>query len=200
MQSEQINELVTALIKAQPEFKPIKKDSVNPFFKSRYATLESVLESTGEALRNNGLVVMQTTDGDFLITTLAHTSGQFISGKYPLSAVKTDPQGIGSAVTYARRYAYTAIIGAAPTDEDDDGNSHLPKQEPKKETKIEFNPLELMEKIPTDLADTFRNLNMQKKDVYDVIVRFGGDFKAIKDNIAILLEIKEKSKKDGKNE
>ena len=126
--SEQINELVSALIKAQSEFKPLNKDSVNPFYKSKYATLDSVIESTGEALRNNGLVIIQTMDGDNLVTTLAHTSGQWMSGSYPLSAIKKDPQGMGSAMTYARRYNYSAIIGQAPSEDDDDGNSHVKTQ------------------------------------------------------------------------
>jgi len=125
MQSEQINELVKALVLAQAEFKLIKKDSLNPFYNKKYATLDSVIDSTGEALRKNGLVVIQTMQDDSLVTTLAHTSGQWISGIAFLHAIKQDPQGMGSAITYQRRYGYSAIVQCAPSDEDDDGNSHI---------------------------------------------------------------------------
>jgi hypothetical protein len=125
MKSEQINELVKALCLAQSEFKPIKKDSLNPFYNKKYATLDAVIEATAEALRKHGLIVIQTMEGDSLITTLAHVSGQWISGSAFLHAIKQDPQGIGSAITYQRRYGYSAIVQCAPSDEDDDGNSHI---------------------------------------------------------------------------
>ena len=134
MKSEQINELVKALIQAQAEFKPIIKDSTNPFFKSKYATLDTVIDATSEALRKHGLVVIQTMQDDSLITTLAHTSGQWISGSALLHAVKQDPQGMGSAITYQRRYGYCAIVQCAPSDEDDDGNSHIDDKPKNKKT------------------------------------------------------------------
>jgi hypothetical protein len=124
MQSEQINELVLALSVAQNEFEPVVKNCKNPFFKSDYADLASCIDGTKKALSKNGLAVIQTTDiGDekaLLYTTLAHKSGQWIAGLYPVNPVKADPQGYGAALTYARRYAYCAIVGIAA--EDDDGN------------------------------------------------------------------------------
>ena len=128
MQSPQINELATALAKAQGIMQTAKKDSSNPFFKSVYADLASVWEACREALSSNGLCVIQTTDNNngsvIVITTLIHSGGQWIRGNLRIKPVKDDPQGIGSAITYARRYALAAIIGVAP-DEDDDGEGAM---------------------------------------------------------------------------
>ena len=156
MQSDNIGELVKALALAQASFKPITRDAENPFFKSKYATLDTVLDATQTALGSHGLVVVQTTNGDTLITVLAHESGQWIRGELPLHAVKQDPAGIGSAITYARRYAYSAIIGAAPADADDDGSSHSQEAEKQKAepTKPKAEP-----KPPVDrLTDAERDL------------------------------------------
>jgi hypothetical protein len=108
-QSDQINELVTALAKAQGEISPAIKDSTNPFFKSRYADLKNIWDACKSALTKNGLAVLQTTDyidnQIFLITTLAHGSGQWMKSIMPINPTKNDSQGIGSAITYMRRYS-----------------------------------------------------------------------------------------------
>ncbi|MFA5234548.1 MAG: ERF family protein [Sulfurimonas sp.] len=117
--------LVMALVKAQGEFQPIKKDTVNPFFKSNYANLESVVEGTKQPLLNNGLCVIQTfgvVEGkSTLKTSLYHTSGEFIEGQQLIDVNSADPQKLASASTYARRYGLMAILGIAA--EDDDGNT-----------------------------------------------------------------------------
>lgn len=118
MKSEQINELAKALASAQELITGAKKDSDNPFFKSRYADLGSVWDSIRKPLSSNGLSVAQTVDGDKLITLLMHSSGQWIDSSYPISAKDGSPQAIGSAITYARRYALAAIVGAYQTDDD----------------------------------------------------------------------------------
>jgi hypothetical protein len=143
--------LITALIKARSQFKPIKKDRKNPYFNSKYADLDSVLAATEPALIANGLVISQTTgliEGvPVLITTLWHESGEFIRGEYPLptkpdpsvigaliesgqikgdAAIKDDPQKMGSAITYARRYALCAILSVT-ADDDNDGNEVKPQ-------------------------------------------------------------------------
>lgn len=129
-QSEQINELVTALAKAQQEIGPAYKDSVNPFFKSKYADLSSVWSACKQPLTKNGLAVLQTVEyqGErmVLVTTLAHCSGQWIKSCMPIISAKQDAQGIGSAITYMRRYSLAAMVGV--TTEDDDGNSACEKQ------------------------------------------------------------------------
>lgn len=125
--SEHLNELASAVSKMQGELKPAKKDSKNPFFKSNYADLSSVTDACREALAKHGLAVTQVTSetehGLVLHTVLMHSSGQWISGEMPVRPVKNDPQGMGSALTYARRYALQAIVGVAA--EDDDGEAAM---------------------------------------------------------------------------
>jgi hypothetical protein len=124
--SESIKEIATALSKAQGAFDHAKKDVKNEFFKSRYADLASVIDAAKGPLADNGLSVVQVVDmsesGDlYLETILMHVSGEFISGRYPIKPMKADPQATGSAITYARRYAFSAITGIAA--DDDDGNA-----------------------------------------------------------------------------
>ena len=123
MQSEQINELAAALAKAQASIPNATMDKVNPHFRSKYASLASVIDSMRKPLSENGIAVTQTMtlrdDGFILATTLLHASGQWIATEYPLPAVAR-PQEMGSALTYARRYSLSALICNA-ADEDDDG-------------------------------------------------------------------------------
>ena len=134
--SETIGALAGALSKAQAEIRGAIKDTANPFFKSKYADLSSVWEACREQLTKNGLSVVQTNkagDGRVIVETiLMHTSGEWISGELDMKPVKDDPQGVGSAITYARRYALAAIVGVAP--EDDDGNAASGKTKPQKES------------------------------------------------------------------
>lgn len=123
--SETITAIMPALLKAQAAFAPAVKAKVNPHFKSKYVPLDAVLDAIAEPLRNNGIAILQpTTIQDartVLVTRLVHESGEWIEGRYPVHPVKADPQGEGSALTYARRYALMALVGIAP--EDDDGNA-----------------------------------------------------------------------------
>ncbi len=121
-QTVNIGKLTLALSKAQGEITGALKDSKNPFFKSNYADLASVWDACREHLSKNELAVIQTTDesseGIIVITTLAHSSGEWIRGRIKLKPVKTDPQGMGSALTYGRRYGLAAIVGVAQIDDD----------------------------------------------------------------------------------
>lgn len=123
--SDNINELAAALSKAQACFEAAKKDRANPFFKSKYADLASVLDATREALAKNNLSFSQIPvkeNGELLLQTIImHSSGQWISGAYPILTAKMDAQGLGSGITYARRYALQAMLGVAA--EDDDGEA-----------------------------------------------------------------------------
>jgi hypothetical protein len=127
-QSELINELATALSKAQGEMQAAIKDKVNPFFKSSYADLGSVWDAARPVLSKYGLCVMQTTEllSDrnqiVMVTTLAHTSGQWVKSYLPLNPSKNDSQGVGAAITYLRRYSLSAIVGVV-CDDDDDGET-----------------------------------------------------------------------------
>jgi len=127
--------LIQSLIKAQGAFIPLKKDASNPFFKSNYATLAAVNDAVDTALGKNGLTIIQLPqlkdDRMVLTTCLLHESGESISFDYLLSPAKDDPQGMGSAITYARRYAKMAILGLAPDDEDGNAASKRPPQKTK---------------------------------------------------------------------
>jgi hypothetical protein len=127
-QSEVINELAAALSKAQGEMQAAVKDKINPFFKSSYADLGSVWDAARPVLSKYGLCIMQTTElaADrnqvIMVTTLAHTSGQWMKSYLPLNPAKNDSQGMGAAITYLRRYSLSAIVGVV-CDEDDDGET-----------------------------------------------------------------------------
>lgn len=143
--SEQLDKIGAALAKAQSEMEPAIKDKTNPFFKANYADLASVWAACRKALADNGLSVAQglggTVSGDgYLWTTLLHSSGQFITGECPMILGKRDPQGVGSAMTYYRRYGLAAILGI--TQEDDDAQGAM---KPKQETKQEAAPNSTMD-------------------------------------------------------
>lgn len=123
--SPSIGKLAEALSKAQGEMHAASKSADNPFFKSKYADLAEVWGVLREPLSKHNLAVIQTTNGDgtkvVVITRLVHSSGEWVKGSLTLKPMKMDPQGIGSAITYARRYALAAICGVVQ--EDDDANS-----------------------------------------------------------------------------
>ena len=122
-QSESIANLAKALSIVQGKLSHAKKDSENPFFKSKYADLESVWDACRDLLAGNGLSVMQFPgefiDGTMSMTTiLAHSSGEWIGQEMSLPVSKPDAQGSGSALTYMRRYALAAVIGVVQADDD----------------------------------------------------------------------------------
>ena len=123
--SESIKELATALCKAQGEMKFAVKDAANPFFKSRYADLASVIEAVKLPFANNGISFVQGTDFEdtavIIETMLMHNSGEWIASRLKMQPIKNDPQSVGSAITYGKRYGLQAIAGV-PSD-DDDGNA-----------------------------------------------------------------------------
>jgi len=123
---QEMKNLIPALIKARLAFKSIAKDRTNPHYKTKYATLDSVLDAVTEPLAANGLAIVQTVnpvaEQPILTTHLYHESGESIESNYPLPAI-ADPQKLGAAITYARRYALCAILSVT-ADEDDDGNSN----------------------------------------------------------------------------
>ena len=118
--SEQITDLAKAMSLFHSNIGKIKKDSTNPHFKNRYASLSAILETIKAPLAAAGLTFCQLPDdNDTLTTVLIHIeTGQYIQSSYALNAQKRDPQGIGSAITYARRYALSAIL-ALDVDDDD---------------------------------------------------------------------------------
>lgn len=127
VRSECIKNLAIALAKFNAKVNSIPKDAKNPFFKSEYVTLDSLIIATRGILQENGLSVLQfPVDKDGMVgvqTLLVHESGEYIEGlPFYLKPAKCDPQAYGSAITYARRYSYQAILNLN-CGEDDDGNS-----------------------------------------------------------------------------
>ena len=128
--SDTIASLAAALNKAQAEMSGAKKSAKNPFFKSNYANLEEVINCVKEPFADNGLSFVQfPISGDGVAgveTIIMHESGEFISGEFLLKCSKNDPQGMGSAITYARRYGLQSACGVPS--EDDDGNAASAKK------------------------------------------------------------------------
>jgi hypothetical protein len=123
--SPSIAKLATALAKAQSELAGAVRDSLNPHFKSKYADLASVWDAARQPLAKNELAVLQPVSAhgpNVTVTTiLAHSSGEWIAEALTLTAQQNTPQGVGSAITYGRRYGLSAMVGIAP--EDDDGET-----------------------------------------------------------------------------
>jgi len=125
--SESIAALAGALAKAQLQIEPASKNATNPHFRSHYADLASIWDACRGPLNTNGLSIVQfPCDGDVgrtgLCTMLLHSSGEWISEVVTTRSQKDDPQGLGSALTYLRRYSLAAVVGVTAT-EDDDGNA-----------------------------------------------------------------------------
>lgn len=134
--SSETNELFSAMSKAQSGINVAVKASSNPFFKSSYANLQSIIEASRPALCKNGLSVIQQIlvegDKDYLVTMLCHSSGQWVSSQMRICPQKQDVQSLGSYITYLRRYSYAALVGVYDGHEDDDGNDAM-VEVPKKE-------------------------------------------------------------------
>jgi|ERR1700722_6145 len=141
MKSDEVKDLFSALIKVQGKLENVLKDKKNSYFKSTYADLGSVWDCCREPLSSNGLCIIQTVEGTkdnmFLVTLLCHVSGQWIKSKLPLILSKSDPQGVGSAITYARRYALSAMVGICQ--EDDDGEKAMQRKKAQEKDEFEQN-------------------------------------------------------------
>lgn len=155
--SEQLNELFSALAKAQAQIKGTPKDASNPFYKSSYSTLDQCWESARGPLSSNGLSVVQIVqeiDGKmFLVTILGHSSGQFITSKMPMVLPKADPQTLGSVTSYCRRYSLCAMVGLSSSD-DDGEQATLPYRETVAPKKM-------------DMEGFLRELKIKMGDKYD---------------------------------
>ncbi len=133
------NNLLDALAKMQAALDNAKKESDNPYFKSKYADLATCLQTAKKPMGDNGLSISQhcTFDGQFVqcVTVLGHSSGQMMISTLNVPVAKKDAQGIGSSITYARRYALSSIIGL--TQKDDDGEGSVGRTEDDAKTKWE---------------------------------------------------------------
>jgi hypothetical protein len=130
--SPTIAALAAALVKAQSALSGAKKDSTNPHFRTAYADLASVWDACRAPLANAGLSVVQLVSSDaahaIIETILAHSSGEWVSSTLAVPLTKADAQGLGSAITYGRRYALAAIVGVCPADDDGEAAVARPTQ------------------------------------------------------------------------
>lgn len=144
-------EIYAAFVCAQRGFAPALKTSANPFFKSKYANLSTCIEAVMDSLHQNDIAVLQKTHKDdtgvTVETVFIHASGESMSGgELHVPAPKNDPQGYGSALSYARRYSLMAACGIAA--EDDDGQAATDKMKDKPEKLASFKTI-----VANDLAD-----------------------------------------------
>ena len=121
-QSSEINELAGALSLAQGEMSPAKKGANNPFFKSKYADLAEVIEASRYPLSSNDLSIAQYCEDGYVVTQLMHSSGQWLRGRLRIQPKDNTPQGIGSALSYSRRYSLQMMICQASGDPEEDAD------------------------------------------------------------------------------
>jgi len=179
--SESITKISPALVNAQKDFLSAKKSSDNPFFKSKYADLQSVISAIKESLNENGIAFIQSpteSEGDVLklTTRLLHESGEWIEDTAVCPLVKRDPQAFGSALSYLRRYSLSAMCGIYQAD--DDGN------EATKKTDVDVTDIVVAIKEASDIDSM--------KKIYISGVKFcNGNEPALK----LLLDAKDSKKK-----
>lgn len=174
--SETLTALAPAMVKVQAEMTKVKKDASNPFFRSKYADLPACWETIGPVLSANGFSVIQVgadtgnEDGRIRQTTiLLHESGEYIAGTTSMKPAKDDPQGVGSVMTYIRRYGLMAITGLV-ADEDDDGNAA--SRQPQKRQGATKTSAPAKQETPVDRArklfDKYRDLGMDDVAILDL--------------------------------
>jgi len=132
--SESIKNIAGALVKFQSSVSKVAKEANNPFFKSKYASLANILDTIQKPLSECGLAISQFPDGNALTTIILHAeSGEWMESSYVMPVAKqNDPQAMGSAMTYARRYALGSILNLN-IDDDDDAEKAMGRQIPKKD-------------------------------------------------------------------
>ena len=166
-ESPELNELFTALAKAQSEMKVAGQDSINPFYKSNYSNFPSIVKASRGTLTKHGLCVIQRVlpNGEgkmYLFTRLCHASGQWMESQMLLNPPKGDVQSLGSYMTYAKRYSYAAITGvvsSADVEEDDDGNKAVDAYKNQKpEPKISKEEVSLLNGLIGDDAEFRGNI------------------------------------------
>jgi hypothetical protein len=168
--------IASALVRAQRGFAPALKTSTNPHFRSKYVDLAGCIEAVVDALNVAGIALIQRTSEDntgvTVETVFVHESGETLEcGKLHVPAAKQDPQGYGSALTYARRYSLMAACGIAP--EDDDGNAASKTQAPKvSATKTDLVPSNRMN-IVADVAAAI-NERMSANDLIGAFEEYSG--------------------------
>lgn len=189
-QSQSISGISAAILKAQRLIGGAEKGKANPFFKSKYADYGSVLEACKDHLNANGITVLQpilsAADGDFVITTLLHESGEYVSSKIKVVVAKqNDPQAYGSAITYARRYGLQSFL-SIPAEDDDAERAMERTPAPAKAIKSHIPDSGTLVFVPNGL-----NFD-EKKGKYFVFDKDGHCFSVTKEQYPALAEAKTK--------
>lgn len=170
--SETIEKIAAALVAFNGEVKKIEKDGTNPHFKSAYATLDNIIDETRPILHKHGLTVMQFPGGDgervTVRTMVMHESGEWIESEpLTLKPTKTDPQGAGSAITYARRYSYASALSLSLGDDDDGNAASVPqKSEPQNNTQGQQTTQGMISSKQVGLIKTLVNQKKVPDEVY----------------------------------
>jgi hypothetical protein len=160
--SPAIENIAKALASFQSDMESVSKDAENPFFHSKYATLENIISTAKAHLKKHGLSFAQFPDGDGLTTIIMHTSGEFIQATCRMTPKDETPQSQGSAITYMRRYALSAALGIA-TDEDDDGNAASAPKAAKSAARSAPKPAAVKDPAKAQLAAKDRILALLKQ-------------------------------------
>jgi hypothetical protein len=176
LMSDQIDQLATALCKAQSEMSVAGKNQKNPFFKSSYADFEAIINASRPALTKNGLSVVQSpminSEGDAnLITILMHSSGQWIQSIAKYNPAKSDIQSLSSYNTYLKRMCYTSLVGVA-TGDDDDGESAMTRT-PQNSTPAQrsFSADQDVELITKDQLEQLEDLLIGHADICQSVLK-----------------------------
>ena len=175
--SPTIAALAAALVKAQSAMGGAKKDSTNPHFKTAYADLASVWDACRAPLANAGLSIVQLVSSErlhpseathaIIETILAHSSGEWVSSTLAVPLTKSDAQGLGSAITYGRRYALAAIVGVCPAD--DDGEAAVARPTQRTQRTQPAQRAQEPDDVPMKHAgDKFRKPTTQTADIDDL--------------------------------
>jgi len=171
--SEKLEQLPLALLEFHKKVGKIIKSDNNPFFKSKYASLATILDVITEPLTDCGLIIIQFPTGLYQLTTrLQHTSGEYMQSTYEMQPVRHSPQDAGSVITYQRRYAIGAILNLN-IDEDDDGNKASQGD------KLDKNVIDLIAKADSvqELEKVFlNNKNLHKNNEFLKLVKEKKEF------------------------
>ena len=163
--SDPFKELPKALSAVKKEMNTtVAKDATNPFYSKKYSTLDASLDAASKILGSHGLAVVQMPTDDILYTMMTHSSGEYIRFAYKMEIKEKTAQGRGSALTYARRYCYQAMVGLAPGD-DDDGEKAMDRNEEKKEEKPKSTRSKASKKPSEQVKDWEKEKKEKEKQV-----------------------------------
>ncbi len=198
-----MKQISQAIVKFQASLKPVEKGSENPFYKSNYADLSSILQSVTPVLNQNGLAIIQpmrvVDNGTILITRIVHESGEYIESEMYLPS-HSEPQKFGSLISYYKRYQLQALLGISTVDEDDDGNKASGKTNFKNDyvapKKIETpKPSFQVESVKSQSTVSFPASDAQKNALTKMGIFYSQDI--TKSEASKLIESANKDRKEG---